>query len=149
MECGECTVCCTMSVVPELNKGAGEDCKHCDKGCKIYGDHPQSCKDFDCAWLQHSREFSTPENRSEYMKLRPDKCGIMFVKKNDKIFCGIVMSGQEITDTAKRQIESFRKQEYSVVMLKIGERPLVLPSSGRDKIEVLKEYLETLRYGNV
>jgi len=40
MECGDCTACCTLSVVEVLNKKAGEHCFHCiNNGCDIYGKH--------------------------------------------------------------------------------------------------------------
>ena len=63
MECGECTVCCILSVVSELNKKAGEQCINCvNNGCKIYGKHPQVCKDFECAYFQGGSDI----------ELRPD-----------------------------------------------------------------------------
>lgn len=136
--CGECTVCCTFSVVPELNKKAGEDCINCkNNGCEIYGDHPQSCKDFECAYLQGGNNI----------ELRPDKCGIMFFKKNEKIFVGVVV--KKVTDLAKGQIESFNKQGYSVVLLKLGEKPLIMPADKHNHTKIYKEYIGLLRYGNV
>ena len=140
MECGECTVCCTLSVVPELGKSAGITCIHCfDNKCNIYGEHPKSCKEFECAWLQGDNSI----------ELRPDNCGTMFVKKNEHIFSGIVVPGTQVTETAKGQIESFLSQGYSVVMLKLGERPFVIPANGRSKIEVFKEYVDLLKRGNL
>jgi len=149
MECGECTVCCTLSVVPELGKKAGEQCMHCDGGCNIYGNHPQSCKDFNCAWVQHDGKFSSKEVKEQYLKLRPDRCGTMFFKKSDTIFCGAVMTDQQVTDLARQQIESFKEQGYSVVMLKIGEKPYVLPVSELSATEVYSEYVETLMNGDL
>jgi hypothetical protein len=41
-------------VVPEMEKPAGEWCRHCEagKGCAIYADRPQRCRDFACGYLQ-------------------------------------------------------------------------------------------------
>lgn len=51
--CGPCTFCCTAAGVPELNKPAGVPCEHITpEGCAIYEDRPESCRDFECAWLQ-------------------------------------------------------------------------------------------------
>jgi len=133
--CGECTVCCTLCVVPELEKKAGEHCKHCDGGgCRIYGSHPQSCKDFECAYIQGGKDI----------ELRPDKCGIMFFKKSDRIFCGIMVQGRSATSKAGGQIRSFTEQGYSVVMLKIGENPNIVLADGHKAREIRKEYLELL-----
>lgn len=60
--CGSCTMCCKLMGVPELDKPPGEWCKHCDPkvGCTIYDDRPESCKDFECLWLQaQSREVKS------------------------------------------------------------------------------------------
>lgn len=51
-ECGECTLCCKLLGVDELRKPVNKWCPHCDvgKGCLIYEDRPQSCRDFMCLW---------------------------------------------------------------------------------------------------
>lgn len=140
MECGECTACCLVCVVPEFEKKAGEHCINCiSDGCIIYGNHPQSCKDFECAYYQGGNNI----------KLRPDKCGIVFFKKNKNIFCGILIPDIPVTNLAKEQIASFIKQGYSVVMLKIGEKPHIIPSKGRDHVGVYREYVNQLIDGHV
>ena len=140
MECGNCTVCCTLSVVLELNKKAGEHCFNCiDHGCKIYGKHPQVCKDFECAHLQAGTNI----------ELRPDKCGVMFWKKNERIFCGAAMPGVPITDLALKQIASFKQQGYSVVLLKKGDKPHIELAKEHNEKEVYKEYINLLRDGNL
>lgn len=52
--CGSCTLCCKVMKVNELDKPVGQWCKHCvtTNGCQIYPDRPQSCRDFQCLWLQ-------------------------------------------------------------------------------------------------
>jgi len=51
--CGGCTACCKTHPIVELNKPARVWCLECEiaKGCKIYGNHPQGCRDFACQWL--------------------------------------------------------------------------------------------------
>lgn len=140
MECGDCTVCCTLSVVLELNKKAGEHCFHCiDNGCEIYGKHPQVCKDFECAFLQGGTNI----------ELRPDKCGIMFVKKNERIFSGMLVPDMSVSDLAKKQIASFKQQGYSVVLLKFGEKPHIELAKGHSRKEIYDEYINLLIDGNV
>lgn len=139
--CGECTACCTLSVVKELNKKAWETCGHCilKKGCGIYGKHPQECRDFECAYLQGGNT----------VELRPDKCGIMFFKINEKIFSGVLVPDVPVTDMAKGQIESFNKQGYSVVLIKKGETPHIKLAANHDKNDIYKEYIELLKNGNI
>jgi hypothetical protein len=49
--CDGCTACCTTIGVQELHKRNYTPCPHeCEKGCAIYGDHPLSCKTFNCWW---------------------------------------------------------------------------------------------------
>jgi hypothetical protein len=142
-KCGECTVCCTLSVVKELDKEAGVTCKHCISkvGCGIYEKRPQDCKDFECAYL---------ESKTDNEALRPDRCNVMFFKKSDRIFVGAVVPEKPITDIARGQIESFKKQGYSVVMIKLFEKPHIEVAEGYTKEEIWKEYINSLNInGNV
>jgi hypothetical protein len=52
-QCGECSLCCKAVAVRELDKPAGQWCRHFGRGqgCTIYHDRPQSCRVFDCHWL--------------------------------------------------------------------------------------------------
>lgn len=51
--CEDCTLCCKVLGVEELDKPAGRWCRHCDvgKGCTIYEQRPQECRDFRCLFL--------------------------------------------------------------------------------------------------
>lgn len=53
--CGQCTLCCKLVPVRELQKGAGERCKYqrMSKGCTVYHTNrmPPSCQLWTCAWL--------------------------------------------------------------------------------------------------
>ncbi len=81
-ECGTCTLCCKVMGVPALNKLPGEWCVHCDPkvGCKIYDDRPESCRDFECLWLQAQ---SRKDNMLNEPALRPDKCKGVIVTTTD------------------------------------------------------------------
>jgi uncharacterized protein len=80
--CGDCTLCCTLLAVKELDKPSHKTCEHCDKGCSIYHRRPQSCKDFECLWLQ---EDDMPA------ELRPDRSHVvLWVTSNGQILIASV-----------------------------------------------------------
>lgn len=67
--CGECTLCCKLLPVRELEKPANTRCQHqCSKGCKVYhtAEMPVSCKVWNCRWLVNDDTHDLP---------RPDRCG--------------------------------------------------------------------------
>jgi hypothetical protein len=50
--CGTCSLCCKVYPVLELDKPAGQWCRHCvpGSGCAVHPDRPRSCRQFFCAW---------------------------------------------------------------------------------------------------
>lgn len=135
MRCGECKACCTLFPIRELDKPANVLCDHYCDGCTIHETKPKACVEYECAYLQDER---VPES------LRPDKCGIVFTKKTDRIFSGILLPGVEVSDMAKGQINAFLDQGYSVVMLSSGRKPHVMASDGCDAKEIYDEYTGAL-----
>lgn len=117
-ECGGCTLCCTVLPVPWLDKPAGRDCSHCavGVGCEIFNTTiPEKCKEFSCAWRQM---------RAVHPALRPDRCGVVFEKIADTFFLGTGKEGFQMTPFLRRQISSFIRQGYSVVLqTPYGTRP--------------------------
>ena len=51
-------MCCSVLRVDELDKRAGEDCRHqCgEAGCGIYEKRPQICRAYQCLWRQGGLE---------------------------------------------------------------------------------------------
>jgi hypothetical protein len=74
-KCGECTLCCKIPRIVGL-KPSNAWCHFCDvgKGCSVYENRPQPCKDFTCWWLTHE---DMPED------MRPDKVH-MYVAGSDE-----------------------------------------------------------------
>ncbi|MGV1769484.1 YkgJ family cysteine cluster protein [Agrobacterium vitis] len=52
--CGTCTLCCRLPDIDALAKPANTWCIHCTagKGCTIYSERPQLCRDFLCLWMK-------------------------------------------------------------------------------------------------
>ena len=56
-ECGDCSLCCKLLGIYELDKPAGKWCVNArlpGGGCNIYHDRPHSCRTFACGWLVNS-----------------------------------------------------------------------------------------------
>lgn len=72
--CGECTQCCKLMGVHDLDppKPPNVWCKHCDigVGCRIYQQRPPSCRDFECLWLKDEQGQLSDA-------LRPDRTGVV------------------------------------------------------------------------
>ncbi|MFN8858221.1 MAG: hypothetical protein ACK50P_21815 [Planctomycetaceae bacterium] len=70
--CGDCTACCLLLAVVELNKPMRFACDHQGQGgCRIYSDRPPTCREFDCGWRRG--EVPTGDD------WRPDRRGVMHV----------------------------------------------------------------------
>jgi hypothetical protein len=52
--CGDCSLCCLLLHVPEVNKPKTGWCQHCrpgQGGCSIYEKRPPVCRRYACLWL--------------------------------------------------------------------------------------------------
>ena len=51
--CGNCSLCCKLLSIPELEKPEATWCTHCKpgQGCSAYQQRPTSCRVFGCSWL--------------------------------------------------------------------------------------------------
>lgn len=74
--CGDCTACCTVLPIAELDlqKPAGRPCPNLgEKGCKLFffKKLPQLCREYFCLWRQVDWLGSLP-------LYRPDRLGVIF-----------------------------------------------------------------------
>ena len=112
MECDSCTTCCTLLVVPELNKAAGQECEHDSGiGCDIYEDRPDSCRALSCA-------YHMVDNAN--IAMRPDKSGVVFEKVFDDLMFGTVNPNGYKSDLLNGQVEFFLKEGINTVLAKNG-----------------------------
>lgn len=140
MQCDGCTACCTLLPIEAINKPVNTPCQYCDAGCSIYPDRPQTCAEFECAYLQ---------GRNVPLSLRPDNCGIIFIKRTDRIFSGVLMADRKPTEAARGQIDAFLKQGFSVVLSSLSEKkPLLMLADNHNSDDIMGEYKEALS-GNV
>jgi hypothetical protein len=69
-------MCCSALEIAELKKPAGKLCGDCrlGRGCAIYSERPQVCRDYECEWLTR---------RDLARQLRPDLIGAIFMEDAD------------------------------------------------------------------
>lgn len=86
--CGECSLCCKLMAVPEINKQAGEWCEFVQingkvrQGCACYEYRPKACRDFECRWLGSAKAgYPMPEEH------RPDRIKAVFAGTGDGKTC--------------------------------------------------------------
>ena len=78
-ECGDCSLCCKVLGIPELEKPKDRWCSNfkAGTGCGIYKDRPPSCRNFICRWL--SDPTMGPEWKPSVCKMVVDSRPSLFV----------------------------------------------------------------------
>lgn len=74
--CGDCQLCCKLTPVKELNKGANTRCQYqrVGKGCTIYPHRPNSCRVWHCQWLvdPDAADLRRPDHSHYVVDVLPD-----------------------------------------------------------------------------
>ena len=78
-QCGDCSLCCKVLGIPELDKPKDTWCPNflAGAGCRIYADRPSSCRNFVCRWL--SDAMMGPEWKPSVCKMVVDSKPSLFV----------------------------------------------------------------------
>jgi len=82
-QCGDCSLCCKVLGIPELDKPKDSWCPNfvAGAGCRIYADRPPSCHNFVCRWL--SDASMGPEWKPSVCKMVIDSRPSLFVAHVD------------------------------------------------------------------
>lgn len=120
MECGDCTLCCTLLPIKEMKSPAGKTCIACrNNKCNIYNTRPQECKDFKCLWL------TSPVLGED---LRPDKCGVMFeLCPEEKTVIALIARKNWKKENTKLLINQMLHDGYIVWIIDGKAKHLLLP----------------------
>ena len=133
MECGECTLCCKLLHIPDMNSPVGVYCAGCDPnvGCNIYDKRPEECRTFQCSWSQMEKA---------HIDLKPENCGVIFEKVNDTLMFGSIDGNlKDMSDLIKSQIKSFGKEGFSVMMQQFNPHKFMcFTVKGTNKDEIIK-----------
>lgn len=137
MKCGDCTLCCKLCEIEEVDSLANEWCKYCDpKGCMIYEVRPESCRIFKCVWRQME---------NAHVDLRPDISKVMWEKVFDDVLCGHVHPDYEINKLVQRQISAFLKEGLSVVVKRKKTRPVIFKAESANANDIWQRLEERLQ----
>jgi len=84
-QCGDCTLCCTLVPVKEIEKKANTKCAmQTFKGCRVYGTKrmPWGCQVWNCRWLvrDDTDDQARPDRSHLVIDMMPD-----FVTMNDDL----------------------------------------------------------------
>ena len=125
-ECGDCGVCCWCYAIrePDLQKPAGERCKHLtpDNKCAIYDKRPPTCSGYLCTWMRGE----LPD------ECRPDRYGFVMSRDSGKTCLRVtplVMPDEHKAETIRRH--AFR-DGYLVVRFVMADGSLM--DFWRDKV---------------
>lgn len=123
--CGTCSACCITPKIDELDKPENTPCSHLRPGnvrgtCGIYGQRPEQCRKFLCAWLMEPR---MPE------EMRPDKSGFVLNRVADDDDGRPVLEIWELTEKPWEGSEVFRwfyslpQSDHFITKVRRYERP--------------------------
>lgn len=128
--CGDCDLCCKLLETHGVPSPIGTYCQHCDKGCKIYNDRPQECREYQCMWTQMPEQFARIE-------MRPDNSGIIFDRQDGMVISARVDTDWTMTGLIHGQINSFVNEGFSVIVFRGNEHKIFLTNGHTE--EYVKE----------
>ena len=142
-DCGECTLCCLVLPIHEVNSKPSELCSHCDLkiGCTIYDTRPTSCINFNCSWLVDD-DMIDP-------LLRPDKSHAIFERVTDEIHIA-TLDPYNITAWNTKPVldymEKLKSKGISIIVTSFTNNPkLFMLAEGKTKEGIMREAMEELK----
>lgn len=125
-DCGGCTACCKIMKVHELEKQANVWCQHCKigVGCTSYESRPDSCRVYECVWLQSQRE-----PRPLPLALRPDK---------SRVVIGTTNHGEDVVlYVSQDRPDAWRRDNVASFVAELQARGIVVLLSRGDILQKL------------
>ena len=94
--CGDCSLCCKLLPIQELQKDANVWCRHIAKGagCSIHAERPDVCRQFQCIWT-----YAAPLDES----WRPDRCN--FVMRPG-------LANEMVIETDPAHLDAWRREPF-------------------------------------
>src|SRR3954469_24382400 len=129
-QCGDCTLCCKLMQVSELEKPGGTWCSHVtvNAGCGIYRERPASCRSFRCLWLMDPLLDEA---------WKPNKCKMVIAPESDRHVVVQVDPGahqpwlqEPYFSTLRRMSAKAVEVGGTVTIMERGEATVILPDRG-------------------
>ncbi len=118
--CDGCTTCCKTLKIRELDKPGNTWCQHCKigVGCGIYDSRPESCRVYECVWLQTQRL-----DKPIPLALRPDK---------SRVLIGTTNQGEDVVlYVSPERPDAWKHREFSGLLAEFQARGIrVMVSCG-------------------
>jgi hypothetical protein len=130
-KCGDCTGCCYVLGVEELEKRSYAVCANvCDKGCQIYANRPTVCRTYSCAW----KMGKLPD------AFFPKDCGVVVDTTNALGATSVreIWPGASEQPEIKHLIRLLAKNNVTIVIRGEQDRTLLGPS------EMVSEFMQTV-----
>lgn len=145
-KCGNCTACCRVYAIPEVQKGEHEWCQHCaiGKGCRIYETRPPPCVDYQCFWLATG---NMP------VELRPDHLKVVFtLSTNPRVVDAVTLPNYDNAwqkPYARAMIGMFHRANMAVSIGPPGSnvRLLLRPDGTITKVQLSEPDENGIRWG--
>lgn len=124
--CDGCCICCKLMKVEELKKPGDSWCQHCKigEGCNIYDTRPDSCRVYECVWLQ-TQKMDKPISLS----LRPDK---------SRVVIGTMNQGEDVVlYVSQDRPDAWERGEFKQLVAEFQARRLNVYVSCAEKLTQL------------
>lgn len=116
--CGDCTACCTILQVVELNKPINTPCPHCTAhNCAIYSSRPLTCRIWSCEWWLGRLGLTDGQ--------RPDKLGLMFAFDPDSPVIAYEVAPDAAKSKKAVKVLNRIKSERTLLLQRCGSRERV------------------------
>lgn len=132
-ECGECSLCCRVMGVTEINKPEGVWCDQVSedrsRGCLVYATRPETCRGMDCLW----KAGALPE------VLSPHRTRVVAVASETAVGPTILLYLTESSRAHKfnRAIDIWMGQNVPVILIYKNHRRMLAPSGMESQIRAL------------
>jgi hypothetical protein len=145
--CGDCTYCCKIMGIKEIDKVPGKWCPHCNprKGCTIYGSHPTECREFACMWLADGKrevlkDSERPDKIKALMWMDEVTPAIEMILQGDKLN-GVVhvtldVGGNHHHRPLKDIIDRFLGKRFGVIIAQGDYRKMLLPDPAEHAVSL-------------
>ncbi len=147
--CGDCSLCCTVLRVDDLQKLGGVSCLHQNEsgpGCSIHARRPEICRGYRCLWLQGGLpEESRPDRLGAVLDIVHDGAQARLEIRQVRPSC--FDASPELAEIATRYRASMPVRITDVEEVMEADRAYLVLLPGGEEHRVCGEWTEIHRPG--